>query len=88
MEQNAVETFRAGAAHEPLRNPIRLRRAKWRANDLYPFATEHVVKLVGEFPDPIANQEPPLGVQDQLPRTIRQRKRAALARMRRFSAFS
>jgi hypothetical protein len=57
QNQQPVETFRA-AVHEPLGNPIGLRRVKWGANDLNPFATEHVVKLVGEFPVPIANQEP------------------------------
>jgi hypothetical protein len=49
QEQQRVETFRANRAHKPLRDAIRLRRAKWRANDLEPVAAKHLVKTVGEF---------------------------------------
>ena len=34
QNQQPVETFRADGAHEPLGNPVRLRRAKRRPNDL------------------------------------------------------
>jgi hypothetical protein len=57
QNQQAVETFRAGGAHEPLGNPAGLWRAKRRTNDLNPVASEHVVKTVGEFLIPIANQK-------------------------------
>ena len=49
QNQQPVETFGAGGAHEPLSNPIGLRRAKRGANDLNPFATEHVVKRSVNF---------------------------------------
>ena len=57
QNQQPVETFRAGGAHEPLGHPVGLRRAKRRANDLDPVAPEHFVKPAGEFLVPIANQE-------------------------------
>ena len=44
-------------AHEPLGNPVGLWRAKRRTNDLNPVTAEHVVKTVGEFVVPIANQK-------------------------------
>src|SRR4051794_37097908 len=49
QNQPPVETFRAGGARESLGNPVGLWRAKRRPNDLNSFATEHVVKMVGEF---------------------------------------
>jgi len=39
QNQQPVETLRANGAHEPLRHPVRLRRAKRRANDPDPLAS-------------------------------------------------
>jgi hypothetical protein len=39
-DQQPIETLRANGAHEPLRHPIGLRRAKRRANDLDPVASK------------------------------------------------
>jgi hypothetical protein len=58
QNQEPVETFRAGGAHEPLGNRIRLWRAARRPNDLHAVASEDVVKTIGEFLIPIANQKP------------------------------
>ena len=57
QNQHPVETFRAGRAHKPLGHAVCLRRAKRRANDLDAIAAKHVIKSVGEFLVPIANQE-------------------------------
>ena len=56
-DQEPIQTLRANRSHEPFRDAVRLRRAKRRANDLEPTASEHVVKTVGEFLVPVANQE-------------------------------
>src|SRR5690349_20421034 len=58
QNQQPVETFRAGGAHEPLGNPVGFWHAKRRANDLNPIASEHVVKTIGELLISIANQKP------------------------------
>ena len=58
QNQKPVETFRAGGPHEPLGNTIRLWRATRRPNDLRAVASEDVVKTIGEFLIPIANQKP------------------------------
>src|SRR5262245_64654612 len=58
QNQQPVETFRADRAHQSLGDAIGLRRAKRRTNDLNPFASEHVVKPIGEFLIAIANQKP------------------------------
>ena len=47
----------ANRPHEPFRDAVCLRRAKRRANDLYPIAWKHLVKTLGELLIPIANQE-------------------------------
>ena len=57
QNEQPVETLRADGAHEPLGHPVGLRGAERRANDFDPVTPEHVVKLVGEFLVPIANQE-------------------------------
>ena len=44
QNQQPIETFRARSAHEPLRNPVGLRCAKRRANNLGPIAPKHLVK--------------------------------------------
>ena len=58
QNQQPVETFRADGAHESLGDSVGLWRAKWRPNDLSPLASEHLIKLIGEFLIPIANQKP------------------------------
>ena len=58
QNEQPVETFRPGGAHEPLRDAVGLRGAKRRANDLNPVTPKHLVKSVVEFLIPIANQEP------------------------------
>ena len=58
QNQEAVETFCAGGAHEPLGNPIRLWCATRRPNDLNALASKHVVKTVAEFLIPVADQKP------------------------------
>ena len=58
QNQQPVETFRADGANESLGDAVRLRRAKRRPNDLHPLASEHLVKGIGEFLIPIANQKP------------------------------
>ena len=58
QNQQPVETFRAGGAHKPLGHGVRLRCAKRRPNDFNPVASKHLVKLIGEFLIPIANQKP------------------------------
>jgi hypothetical protein len=40
-DQQPIETLRANGAHEPLRHPIGLQRAKQRANDLDPVASKN-----------------------------------------------
>jgi hypothetical protein len=40
QDQHPVETFRADRAHKPLSHPVRLRRAKRRANDRDPIASK------------------------------------------------
>ena len=55
QNQESVETFRAGGAHESLGDPIRLWSAKRRPNDLNALASEHIVKPIGEFLIPITN---------------------------------
>ena len=74
QNQQPVETFRADSAHEPLGHAVGLRRAKRRANDLDPVTPEHLVKSLGEFLVPIANQEA------QGFRALRQRSRTAAER--------
>ena len=58
QDQQPVETFRAGGAYEPLGTRVGLWRAERRANDVNPVASEHVIKTLGEFLIPIANQKP------------------------------
>jgi len=58
QNQQPVETFRADGAHEPLGDSVGLWRAKRRTNDLNPLASEHLIKPIGEFLIPIANQKP------------------------------
>ena len=58
QNQQPVETFRPDGAHESLGDSVGLWRAKRCTNDLNPFASEHVVKSIGEFLIPIANQKP------------------------------
>jgi hypothetical protein len=57
QDQEPVETFGANSPHKSLRHAIRLRGAKRRANDLRPNASKHLVKTVGEFLVPVADQE-------------------------------
>ena len=49
QDQHPIEALRANSAHEPLCDPVRLRGAKRRANDLQPNASKHRVKAAGEF---------------------------------------
>ena len=49
QNQDPVETFRAGGAHEPLGNPIRLWRTIRRPNDLHAVASDNVVKRSVNF---------------------------------------
>ena len=56
-DQEPIQTLRANRPHEPFRNTVCLRRAKRRANDLYPLALKDPVKTLGELLIPIANQE-------------------------------
>ena len=58
QDQQPIETLRTGCAHEPLGHPIRLWRLKRGTNDLNVVASEDVVKTIGEFVIPIANQKP------------------------------
>ena len=57
QDREPVETFGANSPHKSLRHAIRLRGAKRRANDLQPNASKHLVKTVGEFLVPVADQE-------------------------------
>ena len=66
QDQQLVETFRADRAHEPLRNPVGLWRAKRRSNDLDAVGSKYLVKTVRELLITITNQKP-----DRF-RTIRQ----------------
>jgi hypothetical protein len=43
-DQEPIETLRTNGPHEPLRDPVGLRGAKRRANDLDPVTPEHLVK--------------------------------------------
>jgi hypothetical protein len=56
-DQEPIETLRANGPYEPLRHPVRLRRAKGRTNDLDPVTSKDRVKTVRELLVPIANQE-------------------------------
>src|SRR5258705_13501616 len=56
-DQEPIQTLRANRPHESFRNTVCLRRAKRRANDLYPIALKDPVKTLGELLVPIANQE-------------------------------
>jgi hypothetical protein len=49
QDQHPIQTLRANRADEALRDPVRLRRAKWRPNDLDAFPAKHVVKALGNF---------------------------------------
>jgi len=88
QDQQPVETLRANGAHEPFRHPVRPRGAKRRANDLNPLASEHPVKVVGEFLVPVANEEAE-GVRRcrqcprQLPRLLGDPRRARIRRTSR-----
>ena len=44
-DQEPIQTLRANRPHEPFRDTVCLRRAKRRANDLYPIALETLSKL-------------------------------------------
>ena len=55
--QESIQTLRASRPHEPFRDTVCLRRAKGRANDLYPLALKDPVKTLEELLIPIANQE-------------------------------
>jgi hypothetical protein len=56
-DQTPVEALGAGGANEALGDGVRLRRSHRRANDLEPFAAEHVVEAARELAVSIANQE-------------------------------
>ena len=56
-DQEPIQTLRANGPPEPFRDTVCLRRAKRRANDLYPIALKDSVKTLGELLIPIANQE-------------------------------
>ena len=58
QDQQPVETFGANGPHRPLRHAIRLGRANRHAKDLNPTASKHLVKAVGEFLVPVADQKP------------------------------
>jgi len=58
QNQEPVETFRAGGAHEPFGNTVGLWPAVRRANELNPVASEYVDKTLGEFLIQVANQKP------------------------------
>src|SRR5687767_1156778 len=53
QNQQPIETYRPGSAHEPLRDPVGLRCA----NNLDPVAPKHLVKPAAKFLVPIAKQE-------------------------------
>ena len=83
--QHPVQTFRAGCAHKTLGHAVGLRDAKRCADDLDPVASKHLVKSVGEFLVPIANQETdvfgaiPQGPR-HLPGVLRHPRRARIRR--------
>ena len=58
QNQEPVETFSAGGAHESLGTSVAGWRTKRRANDLNPVDPKQVIKTVSEFLIPIANHKP------------------------------
>jgi hypothetical protein len=56
-DQQPVQRFGPDSPNEPLRDPIRLRRLKRRANDSGALGLKHRVEAASEFGIVIANQE-------------------------------
>jgi hypothetical protein len=57
-ESAASRDIPRDGAHESLGDSVGLWRPKSRTNDLSPLASERLIKLIGEFLIPIANQKP------------------------------
>jgi hypothetical protein len=58
QDQEPVEALRTNGPHEALRDSVRLRSAKRRADDLDPVASEDRVKTTGELLVAVADHEP------------------------------
>jgi hypothetical protein len=56
-DQEPIEAVAASRANEALSDRVRLRRSKWRADDLDAFAFEDVVEVAAEFAVSIVDQE-------------------------------
>jgi len=56
-DQERVETLGSDGADEALGDRVRLRRSRWRADDLDPVASEDDVEVAGELAVEIPDQE-------------------------------
>src|SRR5262249_41760169 len=57
QNEQQVETLRPYGSYEALGNRIRLRRAKWRAQDLNLLRPKHLIEALGELLIPVSDQK-------------------------------